>query len=181
MSARTSGQKPSDPGAFYLVGSNVLPPNRSELKTSFQEGETFETDFIGASLEDCQAWAQEAQSQVYFIEYDLIAVLDARSAQDKTVLMSHYVQPDPGTPERFPPFGALPRKTDTWYNYRVEFSYAPILDVQFNYCPPECWYPAYFGRKEDFTDERGVFNVAEAERFSKQYRIDAYSVDSARL
>lgn len=161
--------------------SKVLPADRSGFKTSLQEGETFETDFIGASLEDCQAWAQENWYQVNFIEQDIIAFMDARSAQDKTVVISHYVHPEPGTPQRFPPFGVLPRETDTWYNYRVEFSYAPILDAQFGYGSSECWYPAYYGRKEDFTDEQGVFNVAEAERFSNEYKIDDYWADSSRL
>ncbi|RAO73002.1 uncharacterized protein BHQ10_009014 [Talaromyces amestolkiae] len=175
------GGEADEIGPFYLVGSNALPSDRSDFRNSLQEGETFETDFIGASLEDCQAWAQEAQRQVRFIEYDLIAIMDARSAQDKTVLMSHYVPPDPGTPIRFPPFGVLPRERDTWYNYRVEFSYAPFLQVAFYFSPKELFYPAYFGRKEDFTDERGVFNVAEAELFSDEYREDDYWVDPARL
>jgi hypothetical protein len=30
--------------------------------------------------------------------------------------------------------------------------------------PPDGVYPVYFGRKEDLTDERGVFNVTEATR-----------------
>lgn len=181
MSARLPGGKADDPGFFYLVESNVLPVDRSGYKTSLQEGETFETDFIGASLEDCQKWALEKQYQVNFIEDNLIAVMDARSAQDKTVLVSHYVPPSDLSPWMFPGFGALPRECDTWYNYRVKFSYAPSLDLAFNYGSPDQVYPAYYGRKEDFTDGEGVFDVAAAELFSREYNPEDYWIDSPKL
>lgn len=181
MSARAPGQKADDPGAFYLVESNVLPADRSGYKTSLQKGETFESDFIGASLEDCQKWALEKQYQVNFIEDDIIVVVDARSAQDKTVWVSHYEPNNDLSPWVFAGFGALPREFDTWYNYRVEFSYAHYFPVAFNYSIPEVVYPAFFGRKEDFTDEQGVFDFAAAQRFSQEYNPEDYWIDSPKL
>jgi hypothetical protein len=108
--------------------------------------------------------------------------MDARSAQDKTVLLSHYILSDSScSPLVFPGLGVLPRECDTWYNYRVEFSYAPIINITFNYSPLELAHPAYFGRKEDFTNEWGVFNVAEAERFSMEYKPDDHYIDPPKL
>jgi hypothetical protein len=47
-----------------------------------RDDETFDTDFIGASEEECQQWVKENGARVNFITHDLIAIADARSAKD---------------------------------------------------------------------------------------------------
>src|SRR5205814_9191488 len=75
---------------FHLVESRVCPTSSEGFKTGLGDNETFETDFIGASEEDCQQWVQENAPQVKFIVPDLIAIADARSAKDGTILIQVY-------------------------------------------------------------------------------------------
>lgn len=65
---------------FYLVESRQGP--RAEFKDELKEGETFHTDFIGASTEDCGSWALQQQAQNGAIETDIIALIDERSIKD---------------------------------------------------------------------------------------------------
>jgi hypothetical protein len=170
---------------YYLVESKTLPAERSGFKTELQDGETFESDFIGASPEECKAWTREKQFQVNFIEQDILAILDARSAQDKTIVMSCYICPEMCEPPRmiFPPFGILPRPQDanTWSDYRIEYPYGSAIVSFWNFCGPVVTYPALLGKKEDFTDEHGVFDVAGAERFCVSYNPDEYFAGPPRL
>lgn len=128
--------------------------------------ETFETDFIGASEQDCQKWALEKQFQVNFIEQEIIAIADARSARDDTLLMQFYARElgHPEGPLEFPEFGVLPREHNTWYDFRIDYKGAAWVHAHLNFGPIDTVYPTYFGRKEELTDERGVFNVAKAKR-----------------
>jgi hypothetical protein len=130
-----------------------------------KDDETFETDFIGASAQDCQQWALEKQVQANFIDYDLIAIADARSAGDDTLLLQYYSR-ELEEPLEFWEFGVLPREHTTWYDFRIDYRGAASAVLHLtNYGPMDTIYPTYFGRKEELTDERGVFNVAKALRF----------------
>jgi hypothetical protein len=132
--------------------------------------EPFETDFIGASEEDCQKWAHENGYRVNFIVPHLIGIADARSAKDGTILIQvhqHDVSPgeeDPG----FPLFGILPPpdKKNTWWSYRVNFKDAPEALLDLGECGIiEAALP-YYGYKDRLTDEYGVFNVEKAKRIT---------------
>jgi hypothetical protein len=151
---------------FYLVESHVCPSNREGFKKVLKDDETFETDFISASEQDCRKWALEKQFQVRFIAQDIIAIADARSARDNTLLIQYYAReldpPDP--PLEFPEFGVLPREHNTWYDFRIDYKGAAKVYVDLANGVIGTVYPTYFGRKEELTDKRGVFNVSKAER-----------------
>jgi hypothetical protein len=153
---------------FYLVESHVCPNDHDGFKTELKDDETFETDFIGTSEQDCQKWALEKQFQVSFIEQDIIAIADARSVRDDTFLIQYYARElDP--PEEF---GVLPREHNTWYDFRIDFKGAASVYIHLTNGPIDSVYPTYFGRKEELTDERGVFNVAKAERLVRGEDLD---------
>jgi hypothetical protein len=136
------------------------------------DNETFETDFIGASEEDCQQWVQENAPQTNFITPDLIAIADARSAKDGTILLQAYQDELPLDEEEFegdvPSLAKLPPrdKNNTWWSYRVDLKDAPeaLLDLgEFGILEADV---PYYGYKDRLTDERGVFNVANAKRIT---------------
>jgi hypothetical protein len=115
-------------------------------------------------VQDCQKWALDHWRQVNFIKQGVIAIADARTAQDMTVIVSHHASERKLTVE-LPGFGVLPPRVNTWYDYRVDYAHYPTVETSLLHGAWEAVYPTYFGRKDDFTDERGVFNVAEAERY----------------
>lgn len=75
---------------FYLVESRVGPTDRPGFKYELTNDETFESEFIVASKLDCQRRALEQQSQNNLVEQDFIAIADARSARDNTLLLQYY-------------------------------------------------------------------------------------------
>ena len=100
------------------------------------------------------------------IPLDLITIVDARSAKDRTVSIQHYVRPPAGTEDfTFGEYGVLPRETNVWYDFRVDYRQAQKVHAALTENSPEVIFPIYFGNKETFTDENGVFNVAEAQRY----------------
>ena len=100
---------------FYLVESRTCLDNPEGFKEELQDGETFETNFIGDSVQDCQNWAQQSQFQHNFIEQDFIAIADARSATDYTLMVQFYGREfDPKEPVEFERFSVLPREPKAW-------------------------------------------------------------------
>lgn len=149
---------------FYLIESRAGPSNDDKrFRQELKDNEPFETDFIGASLQDCQIWALEQQRQHNFIEQDIIVIVDARSVRDGTVLASHF-HPKMDEPLEFGRYGQLPREGDTWYDYRIDYQRVKDVSAALGFGPIDAVYPLYFGLKEELTDERGVFGVAKAER-----------------
>jgi hypothetical protein len=152
---------------FYLIESKTYPNKREVFRKELKDDETFESEFIGASEEECQKWALEKQFQVKFLDQDIIAIADARSAKDDTLLIQYYARDmDPPEPYlEFPGFGVLPKKRNIWYDYRIDYKDAAQVHASLQHVSPDCSYPTYFGRKEQLTDEHGVFNVAKATLF----------------
>jgi hypothetical protein len=64
----------------------------------------------------------------------------------------------------FPGFGILPPKRNTWYDFGINYKRAPLVLIHLCYGPIDSVYPTYFGRKEELTDEHGVFDVAKVDR-----------------
>lgn len=150
---------------FFLVESRDCPSSEDGFRIELKDNETFNTEFIGASVQECQKWAREKQFKVNFIEQDIIAIADARSAKDATLLIQYYDEElDGDEPLLFGELGELPREHNKWYDYRVDYRKAPTVISELNDGPIDGVYPVYFGRKEELTDEHGVFNVARAER-----------------
>ena len=132
---------------FYLVESHVCPSDYEGFKLELKDDETFETDFIGASEQDCQKWALEKQFQVNFIEQDIIAIADARSVRDDTLSIQYYAReldhPEPAL--EFGEFGVLPRERNTWYDFRIDYKGAAWVYIDLINGPIDSVYPAYFG------------------------------------
>ncbi|KAF2228990.1 hypothetical protein EV356DRAFT_571457 [Viridothelium virens] len=145
---------------FWLVESHTLPSDNKGFKSELNDDETFETEFIGASEEDCQKWALEKRYQVNFIDQRLIAIADARSARDDTLLIQFCIDSEPFEIE---PYGALPRDRNAWYSFRIDHSKADLVAASLTETEEEITFPVYFERKEELTDENGVFNVDKAE------------------
>jgi hypothetical protein len=145
---------------FYLVESRDGPSGDQRFRQTLGDDETFETDFVGASAQECQSWALDMQSRHNFIERDLIAIADVRSASDDTLSMHFYS----GEPLEYEPYGLLPRSSNTWYEFRIDHKGADKLYTSLNFGMFEFVFPVYFGRKEELTDENGIFDVERAER-----------------
>lgn len=110
---------------------------RSELNTE----ESFETEFINASEEDCQDWAVQRMARFQFIEQDIIAILDKESVAHESVAHESVL---------------------VKYHYQhLHELHSALLNMA-----PDVVYPIYFGRKEELTDENGIFDVERAMKLS---------------
>jgi hypothetical protein len=100
---------------FYLVESRDCPNNREGFKMELRDDETFQTEFIGATEQECQNWELEHQFQHNFIEQDIIAIAEARSATDNTVLVQFYSRElEPPEPLEFGVYGVFPHEHSIW-------------------------------------------------------------------
>lgn len=93
----------------------------------------------------------------------VIVIADERSARDDTVLLRFH-HDYPGI--EFQEWGVLPREArehDAWVDFKVDYRKTETVVTSILYVSPGLSYPAYFGHKEDFTDENGVFNIEKAE------------------
>ncbi|KAF2421084.1 hypothetical protein EJ08DRAFT_727705 [Tothia fuscella] len=127
--------------------------------------ETLDADWIGATEQDCQKWTLENQSKVNFIEQDIIAIANTRSAEDERLSIQYYGrQIDDLVPLEFPGFGLLPQEYNVWYDFRVDSRGASEILARLGYVALDVSFPRYFGREEELTDERGIFDVAKAVR-----------------
>ncbi|KAF2963468.1 hypothetical protein GQX73_g10107 [Xylaria multiplex] len=151
-----------DESLFNLVESRAGPRDSDRpFKRALREDEPFEAAFIGASESDCQAWALDMQARHNFIEQDLIGILDKRSASDETLLIQFYSR---GPGMEIGDQGVFPKETDKWHDFRINYRDADALTSSLQFGASEIVYPVYFGRKEELTDERGVFDVSRAEK-----------------
>ncbi|KAF3398046.1 hypothetical protein F1880_006117 [Penicillium rolfsii] len=171
---RETSTDPEDPPfLYYLVESKVCPSMEQGFRTALQDGERFESDFINASKEECQNWALDKWLQPIrfnFIEQSIIAVADARSARDGTLLMSFYFgeSPPDEPPLEFDGYGPLPPKGNTWYDFRIYHNAAFLFHASLLFTEPDIFFPNYFGRPEKFTDENGVFDVLKAWKHTEE-------------
>ena len=150
---------------FYLAESRA--GLRNDGKRVIQELEDIDpaqTDFIGASQQDCQKWALEQQKLHKFIEQDFITIVDARSIRDSTVLVSRFMPDIGGEPLEFGRYGYLPPEGDIWYDFRIDFERAIDVETDLKFGSIDTVYPVYFGLKEELTDKHGVFDVVKAGR-----------------
>lgn len=145
---------------FVLAQSRNHDQAQQNLIVELKDGETFETDFIGAREVDCQSWAQTQILLDKSLDNELIAIVDQRSALDKTIIMQFFNQ-KPGLD--FPPYGILPPKENVWYSFRIPYKDAFTLVAALTATAFDVAYPIYFGRKEEFINEQGVFEVHKAE------------------
>jgi hypothetical protein len=148
---------------FYLVESRVCPKKSEPFKKELKDDDTVETDFIGASEDDCQRWLRENQYQNPHIEQDMLFIADACSAQDDTVLAKVYNEQGHEYEESEE---EVPPKRNTWYEFRIDFKDAEPFHVDLYYNRAPELMRAYFLHKEEASDEHGVFSVAKARTLS---------------
>jgi hypothetical protein len=150
---------------FSLVESKECPSERSGLKTKLADGEDFDTAF--SSVTDCQNFILENQDTAMFIEPNIAGIADARTAKDGTILMTWYRESEG---ENCRPYGVLPPKADSWWDFRIRPEQAHIVLAYLSFVASDVSFPLYFARKEEFTDENGVFDAVKAEEATKQDR-----------
>jgi hypothetical protein len=86
---------------------------------------SFDTHFNDATSEECQKWNNERCRHDRAPIGTLLAIVDARSARDRTLLLQRYIHPPAGTEEfTFGGYGVLPLETNVWYDSRVDHRYA---------------------------------------------------------
>ncbi|QIX02299.1 hypothetical protein AMS68_007816 [Peltaster fructicola] len=170
-----------DVGHFFLVESRGGPTRSERFRMALEENDSFDTDFIGATPEDCQAWALERQRHDNKVDQDLIAIVDARSAKDGTLLVQkYYTLPEDCDALTFGGYGALPPERNVWYDFRVDHRYAGKVIAALTEVSPEVAYPIYYGNKDRFTNSDGVFDVQEADRFCRAEDADVKRSDIYR-
>lgn len=130
------------------------------MREELHEGEPIHSPFIGASEDQCESWALARQGDVNYLVTDILAIADARTAQDGTILVCYY-RSEP-VEDDFPEWGGpLPPRQNTWYNWRVtpEGADEVILSLTFG---DEPTLPTFFGMKKQLTDENGIFDTEKA-------------------
>ncbi|KAI1772035.1 hypothetical protein F4818DRAFT_185775 [Hypoxylon cercidicola] len=149
---------------FDLVESREIPGEGERFKRTLEEGATFRTDFIGASVEECETWTQELWQRTNLGEGFMIAIADKRTASDHTISLLYYN--DNSDDMEFEEFegGKLPAKNDTWYEFRIKYKDSFPIFAALSETEPDVVYPTYFGRKDECTDKDGIFDVEKAER-----------------
>lgn len=144
--------------SYWVVESSNGPSKDQHCRRTIADNATIQSDFIGASTQDCQKWALEKQSQDKAVEQDIFVIADERSTRDDTIMVTYYARTawDFGGPER------VPKESNKWYDFRVPYTEAETVKVAMHYVNPDVCYPIFFGRKEEMTDEHGVFNATKA-------------------
>lgn len=146
---------------YWLVESSVGPSKDNHCRRTATEDNPIQSDFIGTSVQVCQQWVLEKQYQDNAVEKDIFVIADERTCRDDTVLVEVYNQHnwDFGGPEK------LPQELNKWYEFRVHYDEVFSVQIALNSdLPPDISYPTYYGRKEELTDEYGIFNVSGAEK-----------------
>ncbi|KAK7931216.1 hypothetical protein PG985_001928 [Apiospora marii] len=149
---------------YYLAETRQGPSEGGQpFREHLAAGEPFANDFLGASVEECGAFELAQQDKDDLTEDCRMVLLDARSARDKTVLVCYYVRPVYAFMMR------RDQKGEAWYTFRVPYTRVAKLC---SYFPPvgdadETW-GAIFHRKEELTDEQGVFDVERASELCVQ-------------
>ncbi|KAF2871422.1 hypothetical protein BDV95DRAFT_618837 [Massariosphaeria phaeospora] len=146
---------------FFLVESQDFPKHNRAFKESLKANEDFETEFVGASEQECRNWAREHQKHGEFIEHNIVAIADSRTAKDSTISLPVYKEHDQC---KFEGYGILPPTPNAWYDWRVNAQGAAKVLIHLRYGPMETGWPTYFARKAELTDEDGVFDVTKADR-----------------
>jgi hypothetical protein len=152
------------PDPWLLVESKANPKDVTKFKKQLNDTEPIKSEFIGATYKDCEDWMLAEQDEVNFMEFNILYVADARSAKDETIVASVYRREqvvygaDKENGLRIPP------EPFAWYHFRIDFREAWLLHSDVNYGPAAEVEPFYFARKEEATDENGVFSVKKADQ-----------------
>lgn len=146
-------------GLFFIVESSNGPRTGYSFRHTLTDNKPIQSDFIGASVQDCEQWTLEKRHQDKAVQSDIIAIMDERSIRDNTLLILFYAEFSEGMGE----LGALPPKIYEWYDFRIHYTDVLMIKASLCYIDPQVTFPRFFGRKEELTDEDGVFNVKKAQ------------------
>ncbi|ETS86902.1 hypothetical protein PFICI_00730 [Pestalotiopsis fici W106-1] len=155
----------------FAESRDGLGADDGNFKNWIEDGATVETDFIGASEQECQSWALEQMNRLPNVNDGMIAIADERTAKDDTILLQLYNSSSGDlTPEgegdyglEFEGYGKLPAKENTWYSFRIRYQDSFNIYAALSYGAIDVVYPVYFGRTDELVDDNGVFNVERAE------------------
>ncbi|KAI3327161.1 hypothetical protein HD806DRAFT_520108 [Xylariaceae sp. AK1471] len=137
---------------YFLAESRQGPAPGKAFKERLTDDETFETEFI----------ALEQQGKNKMVEQDKIVILDARSAKDQTITMWFYIR---DVVADLLPDG---QKPNTWHAFRIPYLKAFELAAQLPYTDADETYGVFLHRKDELTDERGIFDFDKAIRLCNQ-------------
>lgn len=151
------------PPMFLLVESKVCPEDGKAFKTELKDNEHFESDFINASKEQCQKWAQGNWKGITYSSREDIAIADERTARDGTLLMSTWCQSN----VPFEDWGPLPPKVNTWYDFRIHHRAACEFSIDIHWAPIGEAYPIYYAQPEKYTNDAGIFDVYKVDSWLK--------------
>ncbi|KAH8680675.1 hypothetical protein BX600DRAFT_2737 [Xylariales sp. PMI_506] len=141
---------------YYLAEKKEGPAPGESFRDSLPEGESFETDFINATLEECGSWVLQQQEHNNRMDQDVLAILDKRSAKDETVVLGFYLR------DVVAEFLRPDQKANQWYSYRVPYQKVPKICSHLPYGFEVESYGVYLHRKEELTDEQGIFDLDKA-------------------
>lgn len=169
---------------FWLVRSRHLETtadNKAQMEHGIDGDSVFDTDFIGATVKECQDWSLEHAKGYSNIVSSIVAIADTRSAKDGTLLFCKYHVSSRGGQLVFGRFGPLPPEDDMWYEWRIKPDINDNADCML--CDlsedgdPASTYPVYYGSQAKFTDKDGLFDVTEARRFIMSEDADVLESD----
>lgn len=101
-----------------MVESRREPGDERDFRSTLTENETYETDFIGSSTEDCGSWALQHWGPNTILDQDIIAIVDEQSVRDETIVFAIYLRENVGD------ILGNGRRPCTWYEFRVPFKKA---------------------------------------------------------
>ncbi|KAI1360584.1 hypothetical protein F5Y08DRAFT_348653 [Xylaria arbuscula] len=146
---------------YYLVQSRNIDAQDHKFIQQLAPGEDFDTDFVGTSIEECGTWAREQMKRNNSIG-PVIVTLDAQSAKDHTVILSWYAEKIDG------PFLAPGQTVNTWYHFRIPPLKVFRLETDLTMQLESEYFGVLFHRKNELTDENGVFNYDKAKELILQ-------------
>ncbi|VUC26743.1 unnamed protein product [Clonostachys rosea] len=160
--------------ALAIVKSRGEVSADEKFETQPDANGSLETQWVGASVEEVRDWVLQNQEKLRdneIADANLIAILDYRSAKDETIRMDYY-RDRPGLPfresglhpeEGGPPYTEveiLPPKSDVWYSFRIRYQHFHQLVADLTgVTSAEVVFPYYFGRKDEFLDDQGIFDL----------------------
>ncbi|KAI0862708.1 hypothetical protein F4860DRAFT_471507 [Xylaria cubensis] len=137
---------------YYLAESRETPAQDNRFTQRLANDETFETDFIGSSIEDCGPWALEQQEKNNMVEQDVIVLLDARSAEDHTIVLWFYARDEDAD------YLGNGQEVNEWYPFRIPYLKVDKLSTDLIFGNADESFGVLFHQKDELTDSNGIFD-----------------------
>jgi hypothetical protein len=150
-----------EPMVFFLIESKASDQDKADLKRTLDDT-NFASEFT--SVEECKEWMlrEQGKKDLNTMEENLIYVADERSAKDGT-LAAYAYSDEPimlGLNEDQP----MPPEANTWYEFRVKYQDAMVIQNHYVDGEPGDAWPILFGPREKITDKNGVLNAKKLQQ-----------------